>query len=181
MKKVLLGLAVVVCIALGTVWIYVDEIVGGAIQRGGSAALGVDVSVDFVRLSPFDGKLRLNGLDIANPPGFDSNRFLRVGSGRIAADLGTVEEEVVEVQPLSALRGEEIDDARRPGQQSDVEPVGGLARLFAIAEVTAGSWLSAVKDSIKKRKRDPSAPTMATFKMVKVQVLSNPGRLVSAT
>ncbi|MEE2679504.1 MAG: hypothetical protein VX546_13065 [Myxococcota bacterium] len=101
MKKVLIGVAAVFCIALAGVWIYVDEIVGGAIQRGGSAALGVDVQVDFVRISPLDGKLRLNGLDIANPPGFDSSRFLRIGSGAIVADLGTLEDDVVEVPRIS--------------------------------------------------------------------------------
>ena len=165
MKKVLLGLAVVVCIALGTVWIYVDEIVGGAIQRGGSAALGVDVSVDFVRLSPFDGKLRLNGLDIANPPGFDSSRFLRVGSGRIAADLGTVEEEVVEV-PLIAMEdvdvfldrekhqtnyGQILENVKRfeasDDTQSDDSEQRYVVRLVQIQNVTARvEWSKVASD-----------------------------------
>jgi len=100
MKKVLLGLLVLFCVGLGTVWIYVDEIVGGAISRGGFAALGVETRVAFVRISPFDGVLRLNGLEIANPPGFHSSRFLAVSSGQIDADLRTLDKQVVEVPSL---------------------------------------------------------------------------------
>ena len=101
MKKVLIGLVAVFCVGLGIFWIYIDEIVGNAISRGGSAALGVQTHVDFVRISPFDGKLLLNGLEIANPPDFDSSQFLRVSSGQIDADLGTLDKPVVEISRIT--------------------------------------------------------------------------------
>ncbi|HJO23945.1 MAG: hypothetical protein QF890_08345 [Myxococcota bacterium] len=101
MRKVLLGLLAAVAVGLGAVWFYVDEIVAHAIERGGSAALGVEIRVGFVRISPLNGELLLSGVGIANPPGFDSSDFLRILGGRIDADLRTLlEDEVVEVPYL---------------------------------------------------------------------------------
>lgn len=106
-KKILLGLVAALGVALGAAWLYVDEFVGHAIERGGTAALGVEIRVGFVRISPFDGELRVNRLAVENPPGFDTTRFLRVKRGQIDADLSTLEDEVVEV-PYLALEHVEV-------------------------------------------------------------------------
>ena len=76
--------------ALGAVVLFLNPMLGYAVARGGTLALGTSTHVDSVRLHPFAGTLDLRGLRIDNPPGFDEPPFLSLDRGRIALELGSL-------------------------------------------------------------------------------------------
>lgn len=107
MKKILLGLLALFFVGLGGIWLYTNEIVGTAIERGATYALGVDTRVGFVRLRLLNGDFAMSGLRIDNPPGFDEPSFLELDSARIHVDLGTARSEVVHI-PEFTLQGVDV-------------------------------------------------------------------------
>ena len=100
--RLVLSLVAVLVLAIGAFWFYIDTVVGTAIEEGGTYALGVDTRVGFVRLSLLGGSLRISSLGVDNPPGFDSDKFVSVGSARLDVDIGTLREPTV-VVPLVAI------------------------------------------------------------------------------
>jgi hypothetical protein len=117
MKKILIGLVVLFLAAAAAVSLYVNQIVGSAIERGGTYALGVDTRVGFVRLRLLPADFRLRRLRIANPPGFDEPYFLKMGGAEIDVARETLLEDVV-VIPLFALDGIEVA-LEREGKQTN--------------------------------------------------------------
>lgn len=73
MKKLLVRVVmamVVLVIVVGVVgYFWLDVIAKEAVQRGGTYAMDVKTTVDSVSLKPFDGKLQMKGLKVANPTG----------------------------------------------------------------------------------------------------------------
>jgi uncharacterized protein involved in outer membrane biogenesis len=95
-------------LALGiAAWLYLDRIVGTAIEKGGSAALGVPTHVGGVQLALLRGHVGLSGFAIDNPSGFGSQRFLQLGSIRAEIPPSALREDTV-VIPLIELEGLEL-------------------------------------------------------------------------
>jgi len=116
-KRILIGLVVVILGAAAAAALYINQIVSGAIERGASYALGVDTRVGFVRLRLLPAEFRLRNLRIANPPGFDEPQFVKLGSAQVDVDRETLLGDVV-VIPLFAL--DDIDVAlEREGKQTN--------------------------------------------------------------
>jgi len=104
MNKVLLGILVILVVGLGGAWFYLDRIAQSAVEREGTRALGVPVLVDSMALSPFSGRLGMDGFRVANPEGFSDASVLRLDSGRLGIRLGSLFDDVV-VLPEIALDG----------------------------------------------------------------------------
>jgi hypothetical protein len=94
------SLLVLVLIIVGVV--YLDRIVGTAVEEGGSRALGVRTEVGSVRLGLLRGEVALEGLAIDNPEGFESARFLQLGSIQVEVPPRALLEDTV-VIPRVAL------------------------------------------------------------------------------
>jgi len=84
-------------ILLAGFFISVDHWAGAAIERGATYALGVDTGVGFVRVSFILGTLRVSSLEIDNPPGFDAEHLIEIGSVRLAVPPATLREPVVAI------------------------------------------------------------------------------------
>jgi hypothetical protein len=104
LKKILLGFVLVLVLLVGGVSLYVNEVVGTAIEKSGTYALGVDTTVGFVRLRLVRTDFRVNRLRIANPPGFGEPQFLRMEDATISVDRGTLMEPVVRIPELRLER-----------------------------------------------------------------------------
>lgn len=117
MKKILIGLVVLFLAAGAAVSLYINQIVGSAIERGATYALGVDTRVGFVRLRLLPADFRLRRLRIANPPGFDQPHFLEMGGAEIDVARETLLEDVV-VIPFFALDGINVA-LEREGKQTN--------------------------------------------------------------
>jgi hypothetical protein len=117
MKKILAGLLLLLFAAVGAVWLYSNELVGTAIERSASYALGVESRVGFVRLRLLLGDFALNRFRVANPPGFDEPHFLTLERARVQVDLPTLREQVVRIPSFEL---ETIDVAlERRGKQTN--------------------------------------------------------------
>jgi hypothetical protein len=95
--KLIAGLSALALLALGGAALYVDQLARGGIERGGTYALGVDTKVDDVSLAFREGRFGVAGVSVANPPGFESPHFLRVGSARVELPLQRLMDDVVRV------------------------------------------------------------------------------------
>ncbi len=83
------GLVVFGCIglAIAAVIFYIDRIASEAIERGGTAALGLETRVDSVRLRLLSTEMNLSGLTVANPESFEAPHFLKLGHGKVEVGI----------------------------------------------------------------------------------------------
>ena len=124
MKRILIGAAVVLLLAIAAIAFSIDRIAGAAIERGATRALGVETRVGFVAVSPFEGALRVGSLRVANPPGFEGD-LLRFDDFELQAELRSLRRELVNV-PLFRLEGVDVTLQRR-GDETNTDAI--LANL----------------------------------------------------
>jgi len=97
MLKILVVLAVVVVAAVLAAWWQIDRIVKAGVEEGGTYALQVDTTVDTVSLSLLGGTLTMDGLEVANPAGYETPHLMRSGTFDLAVDAGSVLGDTVRV------------------------------------------------------------------------------------
>jgi len=96
--KIVIAVAVLLVLALGAAWLFIDSIAKAGIEHGATYALGVDTRVDSVRLSLLGGKLGLTGLTVSNPEGFKTPHFLKTGTFALALRPGSLFEDTIEIE-----------------------------------------------------------------------------------
>jgi hypothetical protein len=74
--KVVMGLVLVVVFILVVVILTLDSIVKGSINTAAPKLLGVNTHVESVSIRPFRGIVHLKNLTLANPEGYDKDKFL---------------------------------------------------------------------------------------------------------
>jgi hypothetical protein len=120
-RKLLIGTFCVLAVLLGGYWLFVDTIVGAAIERATAGALGVQARVGFARLSLLDGDLHLRRLRVANPPGFEEPHFITVREIEVEADPRRLRDPVVEI-PLISFDGVDVA-LERADRRSNYETI----------------------------------------------------------
>ncbi|NOQ51717.1 MAG: hypothetical protein GQ578_05825 [Desulfuromonadaceae bacterium] len=127
--KLFVALLVVVVIVVAGAFFYVDTIAKKAIEQGGEMALGVPTNLDDVHISLFGGEASLNGLQIANPPGFTAQTFMGLGQGEVAVSLGSLLGDTVKI---SRVRLSNIQvNLEQSGKKNNVDPI--LARAKSMS------------------------------------------------
>ncbi len=98
------GFLLVLLVVGGVVYalMSVNALAKKGIEAGGTYALGVPTTVDSVSIGLLSGQASLSNLNVANPQGFASPHFLKLGKGNVAVSLGSVQQEVIEI-PTFAL------------------------------------------------------------------------------
>jgi hypothetical protein len=76
--------------ALAFLWTNLDWIVKDAIERYGSQATGTRVRVESVALRPAQGKGMIEGLTVANPPGYTVPHILSLGAISVRIEARTI-------------------------------------------------------------------------------------------
>ena len=94
LRLAFIGFALLVMLVIGLA-VFADSIAQKAVEKGGTAALGVETRLESVDIGLIAGSFQLTGLGVANPEGFTEDDFLSLGHARF--DL-----------PLSALMGDRI-------------------------------------------------------------------------
>jgi hypothetical protein len=122
--KLFIALIVIIIIVVTGAFFYVDSITQKAIEQGGEMALGVPTTLKDVHVSIWGGEASLNGLRIANPPGFTAETFMDLGHGDVAVSLGSLLEDTVKV-PVIRLRHIRIN-LEQNDKKNNMEPL--LAR-----------------------------------------------------
>src|SRR5215472_2253384 len=90
LKRLLVVGILLVVVLVAVVWLFFSPIVSSAIEKGTTYATGVDTKVKSVSASPTAGKFSLEGLHMANPPGFRDEPFVDLGNVRAAWQNGTL-------------------------------------------------------------------------------------------
>lgn len=107
MKKVILGLVLLITIAI-TVSVYyvltnLDSLVEAAIEKYGSEATQTSVLVDSVKINLTDGAAGIIGLTIANPDGYTKPHVFSLGEIRAGIDLQSLQEEPYIIDEITVL------------------------------------------------------------------------------
>lgn len=113
--RILVVLAALVVVALLVAILFVDRVAKSAIENGGTYALGVETTLDEADVSLLGGRFALSELEVANPPGFTSPQFLRLGSGKLEVSLSSLNSDRVEI-PSLVLDGLTLSLERKDGQ-----------------------------------------------------------------
>lgn len=89
MKKALAFAALAGVLALAAVYFRMGAIAKGVLETRGPEMLGVPVEVGAVILSPFSGRVRITGLRVGNPEGFEGDTAFAVDDVRVSLELGS--------------------------------------------------------------------------------------------
>jgi hypothetical protein len=126
-----IGAVLVLLLVLGAVVLVfaIDPIAAEMIRRGGTYALGVETTVDEVDLGlGAEIQAELSGLAVANPEGFESERFLKLGAGSLRFPRGDLFADVITVPELK-LDSIEINLERRGGKNNYDVILANLEKL----------------------------------------------------
>ncbi|MCK5172203.1 MAG: hypothetical protein KAR47_02360, partial [Planctomycetes bacterium] len=94
---VLVALILIIFIAIG---LFGGKMVEAGVEIGASNALGVPVTLDSASLSLLAGKLKLEGLEVSNPPGFEYEKLLTMGLAHVNVSLTSLASDTVEIQDM---------------------------------------------------------------------------------
>jgi hypothetical protein len=104
MKKIILGIALLLFIAIGGGIYYLltnlDAIVKMAIEKYGSEAIKTQVRVEKVRIKLQEGSASISGLTIANPPGFSMPYAFSLGDISVGIDINSLTEDVIVIREI---------------------------------------------------------------------------------
>lgn len=104
MKKIILGIVLLVIIAVGGGIFYLfhnlDAIVKMAIEKYGSQAIQTPVRVDRVRIKLQEGSASISGLTVANPPGFSMPYAFALGDISVGIDIDSLTGDVIVIREI---------------------------------------------------------------------------------
>ena len=104
MKKIILGIALLLFIAIGGGIFYLfhnlDSIVKMAIEKYGSEAIKTQVRVDKVHIKLQEGSASISGLTIANPPGFSMPYAFSLGDISVGIDVNSLTGDVIVIREI---------------------------------------------------------------------------------
>lgn len=143
---------ILLVVAVGSVFAYIDSIAKHAVERGGTYALGVPTQLTSADVRVFGGSFEMQGLNVENPSGFTTPHFLNLGKGGVSVSLGTLRSDVVEL-PTLTLSGISLNLERTGGKTNygvildnvkklesgekpaEPAPSSGKEKLFVIRKV----------------------------------------------
>lgn len=112
--RVAIVLLLILVLACAGGLLFLDSIAVSAVERGGSHALGVETRLDSASVGLFSGEFVLNGLSIANPPGFGQPSFFSLQAARLDLPLSSLADDPVTI-PALVLEGITLDLERNSG------------------------------------------------------------------
>ena len=144
--KWLLVPVVLLVLAVLAVGFFADRFAKAGVEAGGSLALGVDTTLEKARLGFFDQSFSLDGLEVANPPGFGDERFLQLGRGAVEVKLASLFTDAIEVPDitLSRIRLNLIQGAQGSNYGTIL---GNLERFEGAVEVAGTPQAESVADA----------------------------------
>jgi hypothetical protein len=103
--KLLVRLAIaavlLLLLVLGLVLVFAGPLVKGAIETGGTWATGVETCVENVSAGLVGGELSIEGLTLANPPGFHAQPFLGLRAAHGAWETRSLFSDEIHVRELA--------------------------------------------------------------------------------
>jgi hypothetical protein len=132
MKKILLGLFLLVIIALGAgvyyVYTHLDSLVEMAIEKFGSEATQTAVRVDRVRIKLQDGSAGIYGLSVSNPEGFEMSSVFDLGEISTRLDIKNTNKDLIVIDQITITALQvfyEMNGARNVNLSALLNNLGG--------------------------------------------------------
>ena len=170
MKKLLVGVALLVACALAAVILVVgnvDKIIKGALEGIGSELLGTQVRVAAVELDLRSGSGQISGFTIANPAGFQTGDAFRMETIRLDLDLSSMDRQPLRIDDLSIQSPEIRLEAREDGSTNLQTLLDNIERNSSKADKKAAEEHPATADSAKA---DPLRISFETLSVAGVKV-----------
>jgi len=99
--KVVMGLVLVVVLILVVVILALDSIVKGSINTAAPKLLGVNTHVESVSIRPFRGIVHLKNLTLANPEGYNKDKFLfAVNEFYVSVNMASLFSDTIKVHKI---------------------------------------------------------------------------------
>ena len=115
-------LLILLAVGIGIALWRIDALTRRGIERGSTYALGVPTTLASADVQAFRGRLELDGLAIANPPGFPGPTFLTLGDGATSVALSTLRQNTIVIPELH-LADIDVTLIRRPGEGSNYQVI----------------------------------------------------------
>ena len=90
----------VVGVGLFVLLLNLDSIIGGSIEKFGTAATGTGVTIEDVSLSIFSGNLSLDGLEVKNPEGFVNPHAFKFEKFAVDIDLASLRTDTIVINSI---------------------------------------------------------------------------------
>jgi len=81
--RLVFGLMLVLLLVCVGAFLFIDSLATQAVERGGTHALGVETRLDDASIGLLSGRFGLQGLTVANPPGYERPEFLELRSASL--------------------------------------------------------------------------------------------------
>ena len=99
-KKLLIALVLLIVLAVGATFLYLDSIVTSGIEVVGSEVLDTEVTVASVSISPLNGTGTISGLEIRNPEGFDAEYIFQLEQVEVNLNTSSLFSDVIEIDSV---------------------------------------------------------------------------------
>jgi len=142
-KRVILGIVILIVLAVVLVFVFINPIAKSAVEGGASKALGVQTSLASIKISPLSGRVLMNELIISNPEGFVSTSLIDAGKFDIQVAPASLFSDTL------VIRKFEID-----GLQMHIEQKLPFSNVAKIIENIKGSSTSGDKGDKEEAKSD---------------------------
>ena len=86
-KRIVVVVALLVVAAGVALWLGLDYFAKKGLEAGGTAALGVETTVDSVNVGLVSSSVTLNDLRIANPEGYKTDKLFKLMRGKLACNV----------------------------------------------------------------------------------------------
>lgn len=123
--RALVALVVVLVVGVLVALFALDRIAKGVVETAGTQAVGVPVSLASISIKPLAGSASLEGLALANPPGYRAEKILVLDRGDIEVALGSLLSEQPNV-PKIALDGVAVSIEQKIGGSNLKDLLDGM-------------------------------------------------------
>lgn len=133
--RLAIGAVVLLVVAAAVALFFVDSIARRVVETAGTAAVGVPVTLDSISIRPIAGAAAIEGLAVANPPGYQEAKFLTLSRGEVEVALRSLLSDQPEV-PRIELDGIFVGVEQKSGTSNLKEILDGMRKSSAPAEPT---------------------------------------------
>lgn len=139
----MISLLLLVVLAVGATFLYLDRIVTTGIEVVGSQVLGTKVTVASVTISPLNGIGSISGLEIRNPEGFDSDYIFQLEQVEVSLNAASLLSDEIEIESIVIIQPEITYETRisTDNVRALLENIGGSGGETATADSEAGKEL----------------------------------------
>src|SRR5690242_9336859 len=114
-KKIGILLLTIIIGALAVAYIYLNTITKNVIENYGTKITGTGVSVGFVSVSPFSGKISIHNLTVKSPNGFKADHVLKIGSLKSEVVMSSALSDIIIIKSLKIDEPEIIHELSMGG------------------------------------------------------------------